>query len=305
MLVEATEREACRVATWVEPAGPHSAKEMRKRSRSPIYGVAERLSAATVLGFGAILLAHGWLSFSVIKVAFYVTIALLLLAVWLFLNPKKNVTDEERALLAPFEPENGWIVEISVLQERTITGRDRGILWFEDGKLNFAGAHTSFAIGRADIIKLEDPEPRTLGLLGPITLPLKCPETKELWLSITPFDVDGSRLRRQFCSIGPKVESLQQTIARQLRSSALENIHGQLPPLVDGPNRPTIAHLVGWYLIGNRHWFLMIVNIGFVMEKMSSYYVPWSLCLLAFLIPANLVRLQAIVSRLKRDRRGR
>ena len=50
------------------------------------------------------------------------------------------------AMRAEFGGGVGWLVEVTVRQGETPTGMDRGMLWFEEDRLLFAGHRTSFAL---------------------------------------------------------------------------------------------------------------------------------------------------------------
>jgi hypothetical protein len=56
-----------------------------------------------------------------------------------FRNERIRLQEEHAAV-------GGWIVHLSILQGAAVTGRDEGVVWFEDDRLLFAGRRTSFAL---------------------------------------------------------------------------------------------------------------------------------------------------------------
>ena len=52
----------------------------------------------------------------------------------------------EEDVRTEFGEDGGWVVSLSIRQGDAVTGVDSGLLWFEDGKLYFAGRYTSFGL---------------------------------------------------------------------------------------------------------------------------------------------------------------
>src|SRR5205085_2516177 len=61
-------------------------------------------------------------------------------------------SDDEAMLEDPDDPETR-LVEVSIVQNDVITGRDRGVLWLEGNCLLFMGHRSSFCIGTKDLTK--------------------------------------------------------------------------------------------------------------------------------------------------------
>ena len=67
-------------------------------------------------------------------------------------NARLNaVNAPDRARWEEFGSHEGWLVDLIVLQGDAPTGRDRGILWIEGSRLNFAGDRCSFSLLPGDI----------------------------------------------------------------------------------------------------------------------------------------------------------
>lgn len=57
-----------------------------------------------------------------------------------------EAAEADRILRDEFGAGEGWLVDLKILQGGAPTGEDRGMLWFEDGKMVFSGHRTSFAL---------------------------------------------------------------------------------------------------------------------------------------------------------------
>jgi hypothetical protein len=100
--------------------------------------------------------------------------------------------EDENLIEDPADP-NGWLVQIHVIQDGVVTGKDRGVLWFDSDAVCFTGHACSFVVGTQDlpprvqwgeyglgnqyVIANNDEDPSWF------KLPLRLPR-KRLWLGI-------------------------------------------------------------------------------------------------------------------------
>ncbi|RYG17025.1 hypothetical protein EON82_24345, partial [bacterium] len=66
-------------------------------------------------------------------------------------NQLQASTDDLRLLEDP-EDRDTCLVEVVIVRDGEPVGADRGVAWFENGRLLFNGARTSFAIGGEDVL---------------------------------------------------------------------------------------------------------------------------------------------------------
>lgn len=303
MSIEAREGETTRIAQWVEPPGPHSSAEMKRASRSPMTVPTRVLAALSLSCFGALILLIFMQDFLASLILFFVGLASGLLAWVVSSLPTRKINDEERAQFALFEPDSAWIVEIFILRDRTVTGLDRGVLWIADGMLNFSGVFCSFAFSKAQIDRSSGVLSQMTGLSGEVTLALRCPDKQELLLSIEPMERDGSRMRKQYLTIGPSPVT-QCSLIMDAIKAGLEYLPGQLPPIHDGPKRPSYGDLVGRLVYDQLFNILILGNV--VIGLASHFHMPQEVswfALLGLLIPTQPGRFAAIFGRIRRDRR--
>ena len=134
---------------------------------------------------------------------------------------------EDVGMLHELESFDVVMVSIWVLQGRAVTGRDRGAIWIEDGRLVFNGRATSFALDRSQV------ECRVRGRkVGPGELALLLTEETPagpLALSFTP--LIGDR---------PFATSLELRLAAWLDSPP-SLVPGQVPPTALGPGAPSLG----------------------------------------------------------------
>ena len=112
------------------------------------------------------------------------------------LNASCLATSADRMLLENPDDLDVCLVGIAILCDGVEVGKDRGVAWFEDGKLLYNGHRTSFAIGGEDILPHEWPH-------GPFAVPQELPDL--VILLRTP----GSRTSVEFTPI-PNISTPQE-----------------------------------------------------------------------------------------------
>ena len=133
---------------------------------------------------------------------------------------------------APMLPElgvaSGFLVSMWVLQGHTVTGRDRGAMWIEGGRLLFSGRSMSFALTRQMVVGgWRDPR------LGPGVMELALDHASDagtLAVSFTP--LFGDR---------PYAWEPKSLVASWLEQAGASSEAGQLPPTTVGPSADSPA----------------------------------------------------------------
>lgn len=144
--------------------------------------------------------------------------------------------DEHDALRAEFPGEHGRLVSVVVRQGDAPTGADAGLLWFEDGRLFFAGRRTSFGLVPPQARGVGRVRERVRGVRGSVDLTLRR-------------DTPAGAVSLSLEPILPPHES--PFVARAaLRDDLTQwaegrsDGEGQWPPLALGPGVPDEASLV-------------------------------------------------------------
>lgn len=142
----------------------------------------------------------------------------------------------ERELLVEYASLHGWLIDLFVLQGDTPTGRDRGVVWFEEDRLYFVGDRTSFGISRGQVAAMLSDEWRATELRPEFVLKLNAdtPVGKAA-IGIDMILPMGSSVPF------PSSKGLGQALRGWIRSSGGEE--GQLPPLMLGPQIPSRGRL--------------------------------------------------------------
>ena len=169
----------------------------------------------------------------------FVALAFALGALVLFLHRRDNarleaVREPDRVRRTEFGSNDGWLVDLLVLQGDAPTGRDRGILWIEGDRLHFAGDRTSFSLAPADIAGPCRKESPIRGLRLGSKLPLRH-ETAggRIALSIEVQNALTDRLNG--------LDHAVDTFARRKTVGS-----GQLPPTTLGPGASSKLALFVW-----------------------------------------------------------
>lgn len=280
-----------RFAEWRQP-------EPGSPAQRPIDRYALRLSL-TLVGVATLpfLVPNGWIdswgnhwpALFVTGRSLFATIALLLALALAARDDTRTMPDEVESLEA-LHTFDGWIVDMAILQAGTITGQDRGVLWGDGGRLSFLGEYTSFSMTAKDIRLYFSPEIRVQGLTGPCTFQLA--DFPSVWISFTPLrepSVNGGAIQTFY---RPDV---RRKIAEHLLQFHLE-VGGQLPPLTDGPRRPSVAQMQAWF------WWSVVLNILTLAITLLSALGPVPLPVIVLTIRPLLARYRAVQARKKRDR---
>ena len=145
----------------------------------------------------------------------------------------------------------GWIVDLAVTQGAALTGRDRGVVWFEEGRLLFVGRRTSFALAAEAVSGA-----LALGWWSSSsTLPLRA-HTAAGAVALTfemmpPDNLADSRSEYAFAE------------ALQGWQAAHAPVESGLPPLAVGPGAPSVASLLGAAMATTAIW--LALGGGFVL----------------------------------------
>ena len=151
----------------------------------------------------------------------------------------------------------GWIVDLTVLQGAAPTGRDRGVVWFEEGRLLFLGRRTSFALAA------EAAEGKLWSgwATSGSTLPLRARSAAgrvALAFEFVPWDgpIHGDSLGSY---------AFAQAVRSWLATEA--SIEGGLPPLAFGPDAPSSGSLLFAALGTTGFWILSAWGAVLIMVR--------------------------------------
>ena len=208
--------------------------------------------------FGVLELAEGWVF------GFPLAFALLVYVLVRSVREVEKLRAERIRLQEEHAAVHGWIVDLAVTQGAALTGRDRGVVWFEEGRLLFLGRRTSFALAaEATESALQPGGWRSEGAL-PLRARTAAGEVA-LTFEMMPWDnLADSRRDYEFAQ------------ALQGWQAAYAPVEGGLPPLAVGPGTPSPASLLGAALAMTAVWLLL--GGGFVLMTLSL-----NLCLAFFL----------------------
>jgi len=178
----------------------------------------------------------------------------------------------DRELLVEYSSVRGWLVDLFVLQGNTPTGRDRGVLWFEEDRLYFVGDRTSFGVSRGQIAAMQADGFRVSDLRPEFVLELSV----DTPLGKTGFGFD------QILSIGSNLSNsssndLAQVLRGWMRSTG--NEEGQLPPFALGPGIPSL-NLLFLRAVGNTIvWATLIITMA-----AAGFWLGWGAALVSIAI---------------------
>jgi len=176
---------------------------------------------------------------------------------------------KRQALRDEYAGINGWAVELTVFQGAAPTGRDRGMLWFEDGRLFFVGERTSFGLAPPQVEGGMREEWPLSGLRATSTLSLgrrTVAGAVSLGLDFIPSD------------LGP-VPPLEKAFRRALDdwlhpSKEGRSGEGQLPPLAIGPDAPTLRALLASAVASTVFWLFLAGGLILLAIKTAWWIVP-------------------------------
>ena len=162
---------------------------------------------------------------------------------------------------------DGWPTTVDVLQGAAITGRDRGTVWFEDGRLFFVGERTSFGLAPSQVAQHGRKEERADGSNRAFVLPLAA-RTEAGSVSVrfqlvfhVPFGAVGYR----------DYDDFSREVRRWIAVETLSE--GQLPPLSLGPDAPRPNLLLARALGTTMLWTVYLASSAYAMSLS-----PVSLC---------------------------
>lgn len=173
-----------------------------------------------------------------------------------------------------------WLVDLVVFQGVVPTGRDQGVLWFEEDRLYFLGDRTSFGLSRDQVATFRHNDWVRNDLQRSISLDL-CEESP-----VGPLGI-GVEVLAPYVAQSPYrgpytlVEALRGWIA------ASEGTDRQLPPLSIGPEAPSSLALLNEAVKNSLVWGALLgaalwmgfasewwVGVGFA-AIVSLFLSPW------------------------------
>ena len=256
------ERES--VAEWtLNPLAQRELASLRRRqTTSRRIGWALGITTFSLFPLTLVLTAISEASFQWTGLAFLIVIVLL--SIEAFRRSAKVERGVRAAFLALRDAStaiDGTAVDLTILQGSTPTGRARGVIWFEDGRLFFVGDRASFGLVPSQV------ERSLTGWIAKSSiLPLRTQTAAgRISLLVEPI-VDASRLEnpRQVQA------TLNDAIFRWLREDVPGN--GQLPPLALGPDVASTTALLWGALLTGAFWTTMLV-LAIGAARTSPYLV--------------------------------
>ena len=146
----------------------------------------------------------------------------------------------DEAKRTEFGAGEGWLVDLIVLQGAAPTGKDRGMLWIEGGRLCFSGDRTSFALAPGGVMGSCRREHAVGGLRYRTRLSLDHPHGLAL-----SFDVEGDVLGSHSADARQAIDTWIETESTQ------EN---QFPPTRVGPGAPSRQTLFVGATLTTAYW---------------------------------------------------
>jgi len=115
-----------------------------------------------------------------------ITVVMVILLVTVVANGD-HATEKDLQLLEDEDDPNVCLVEIAMESDKRLVGKDRGVVWFSDGRLFYNGHRTSFVIGGQDVLQgkeisgmsimLRHPDSEAVLKIEPLTIPGKATGT--------------------------------------------------------------------------------------------------------------------------------
>jgi len=174
---------------------------------------------------------------------------------------QKEAADADRILQDEFGSGEGWLVDLKIIQGAAPTGEDRGMLWFEDGRMVFSGHRTSFALSSSqadDRCRFENKVP---GLRHSWALKLKLrTEAGPVFLSFEP--------------PANQHDVVPGAINHWVESTPVAD--GQFPPTKLGPGAPTLGHLLMKAVVSTAYW-LGLLYLAFLPATWNAFAIIFAL----------------------------
>ena len=284
-------REIVREATWIE--------DKPARARTGLATILSRQRNAVTFAVMAVanllvtpyLGMFGWMGFT-----FFVTPAFLVLALYAW--SQELPAERERrydVLREEFMGVQGTLVQMIVRQGDAPTGEDEGVLWFEEGRLYFAGRRTSFGLVPGQARSLAPPHGRLAGFRNGVDVILRR-------------DTNAGAVSLSFKPLLPSHESVpvhRDALRRDLDQwlGGWTEGSGQFPPSELGPATIDEQRLLAQALLAT-------IPVPLLLYLLTSSYAwgPFlainSLILIVAGFPASNLRWRALRDR-RRLRRGR
>jgi hypothetical protein len=192
----------------------------------------------------------------------------------------------------------GWLVDLVVLQGAAPTGRDVGLVWFDDDRLYFVGSRTSFGLARGQVRNVSYDDWVTNDLQPPLTVILDAvTPAGRLGLGFDvlpqpPNDFRASRTGR----------ALHESIRGWMAASQSED--GQLPPLSVGPEAPTRIALFRGAVQTTGVWVVIAALVLWTAAATFWWLAPvWAIVAMLVIIPWGGIWIPRVRWRAWRDRR--
>jgi hypothetical protein len=172
----------------------------------------------------------------------------------------------------------GWLVDLVVLQGAAPTGRDVGVVWFDDDRLYFLGNRTSFGLARGQVVTVRNEDWLPNDLHPPLTIVLDCDTPAgnlAVGLEVLP-QTRNFRANRTGAALS---EAIRGWLA------ASHSDVGQLPPLGIGPDAPTPFSLLKGAIQTTALWSAVLAIVVWASNATFWYLAPiWAIMALLLLI---------------------
>lgn len=192
----------------------------------------------------------------------------------------------------------GWSVDLVVLQGAAPTGKDTGVVWFDDDRLYFLGTRTSFGLARGQVTnsKFDDWLPNELHPPLTLTLSSKTPAgTLSVGFNVLPQSPREFRASRTGRALSEAVRGWM---------AASSGDEGQLPPLAVGPEAPTRLTLLREALHTTAVWGIVAAVVLWWSISTDWWLAPiWAVLAMLLLIPWGAVWIPRLRWQAWRDRR--
>lgn len=159
----------------------------------------------------------------------------------------------------------GWTVELTVFQGAAPTGRDRGVVWFEDGRMYFVGERTSFGLAPGQVAGGLRRNWSLAGLRCSITMNLHAHTAGgSVALGLDPLPADGYE---------PSPDAHFASVLTKWTSEKGPP-DGQLPPLALGPDAPSTRTLLVRAVASTAFWVVVATLLAFLGLFTAWWVVP-------------------------------
>lgn len=161
----------------------------------------------------------------------------------------------------------GWTVELTVFQGAVPTGRDRGVLWFEDDRLFFLGERTSFGLAAHQTERTLDEGWPLAGLRALHTLRLRH-RTRAGRVAL------GLDFIPRFEGTAESADAAEFRKALAAWSDRAASAPGGLPPLAPGPDAPSQRALLVAAVASTTFWVAVALGLAVVAWRTAWWVAP-------------------------------